>query len=645
MTRRSYAAISAGLVATLALCRCGSTAFYPSSLPTDGGGEASPGSSPDVVIIVPPDAGAAVDASEAGCSAPKALACSGTCVDPASLANCGTCGNACFGPEAGPGHAVCQPGGKCAVACDDDGGDGGDGGAAEILCSGACVSPDDVNHCGTCTNTCAPPPSGNGAPTCPGAQCVMTCASGFHPGGAGCNADCLANTDDPSADPCVVVDGLGKFVSPTGNDTTGDGTKEHPYGSIGHAMDTGSRVYACGTFTAEQLVVSGTTRDGTSVYGGFDCATWTYTSGTTTKLTPTAPGFALQVNGLTKGVTFEDFEFDAIAAPSSVATGAGASSLAVIVNASAGVVFRRVVIVAASGQTGGTGTTGTNSWTGTASTGSPASAGTGGPAISCSCGGTGGQGGGAGVLNVSTSQFTPGQDGQDGTPLGVADHGMGSATAATPCTPGNPAGTTGASGAAGLGGAGIGTIAFSSGWSNTAIGGSGGNGGFGQGGGGGGGHYYVSGGTVDGAGGGGGCGGCGGAFGTGGFAGGYSIALITIGASVTLDNSSLSAASGGTGGLGGGGVGGQAGGGPGAGAGAGSCTGGAGGQGGTGGAGGGGVGGNSIAVSYSGPAPTKIGTVNETVASSPALGGSPGGGVSTAASQGNPGVLEAEQSF
>jgi hypothetical protein len=50
-------------------------------------------------------------------------------------------------------------------------------------------------------------------------------------------------------------------------------------------------------------------------------------------------------------------------------------------------------------------------------------------------------------------------------------------------------------------------------------------------------------------------------------------------------------------------------------------------------------------VSYSGPAPTKIGTVNETVASSPALGGSPGGGVSTAASQGNPGVLEAEQSF
>jgi hypothetical protein len=160
---------------------------------------------------------------------------------------------------------VCQPGGLCAVACDSD---GGDGGAAEILCTGACVSPDDVNHCGTCTNTCAAPPSGNGTATCPAAQCVMTCISGYHPAGAGCNTDCLANTDDPSVDPCVVTDGLGAFVSPTGNDTTGDGSKEHPFGSIGHAMDTSARVYACGTFTGEQLVVSGTTRDGTSVYGG-----------------------------------------------------------------------------------------------------------------------------------------------------------------------------------------------------------------------------------------------------------------------------------------------------------------------------------------------------------------------------------------
>jgi len=155
-------------VATFVLCRCGSAAFSPSPPASDGGTDASLDGSPDVVIVVQTEAGGPADAVGAGCSAPTTLERGGTWVDPTLPANCGSCRNSCVGPEAGPGQAVCQRGGLCAVACDSD------GGAAEILCTGACVSPDDVNHCRTCTNTCAAPPSGNGTATCPAAQCVMT---------------------------------------------------------------------------------------------------------------------------------------------------------------------------------------------------------------------------------------------------------------------------------------------------------------------------------------------------------------------------------------------------------------------------------------------------------------------------------------
>ena len=650
--RRIGGTLVIAAVWALALCRCGSTSFS-SSAGADSGPEAAADSPADNVIVVHSDSGdtneGGVDtgSTDAGCAAPTTLDCSGTCVDPTTIDNCKTCGTVCAGPDSGPGHAVCLSG-ACGVACDSDGGDGG----TEILCSGSCVSPNDPTHCGATCEVCKGPTSGNGSASCPAAACTVACSGGYHPAGTNCNTDCLANSDDPSGDPCVVADGYGVFVSPAGSDSSpGDGSKEHPFATVGHAMDqavTGAkRVYACGTFSAEQLVV-GSTRDGVTVYGGFDCTSWAYSPSTPTKMAPTAAGFALQVNGTTIGVTFEDFEFDAIAAPSGLATSApGASSMAVIVNSSAGVVFRRVKFSAGAGQPGAKGVDGSNSWTGTAATGSPASGTTAGQGITCSCGGTGGQGGSAGAFNAGTDQFSAGGNGQDGTPLGTTNLGAGiqQIGAGNTCTAGDPNGVSaGGNGAGGSGGAGVGSLAFPQGWSNASVGGAGADGTVGQGGGGGGGYFYVVGAIPDGAGGGGGGGGCGGAHGTGGYAGGSSIPLVMLGSTVTLDSCILTAAAGGAGGPGGNGLGGQPGGGGGSGSGTGSCAGGAGGQGGTAGAGGGGVGGDSIAVAYSGTAPTHVGTVTENVAPA-ASGGSPGGGNSTAISQGNPGLSVAEQSF
>ena len=63
-------------------------------------------------------------------------------------------------------------------------------------------------------------------------------------------------TKAPSEDACVIADKYGVFVSPTGNDITGDGSMSAPYATLGKgfvkAKTSGKRVYACadgGDFT------------------------------------------------------------------------------------------------------------------------------------------------------------------------------------------------------------------------------------------------------------------------------------------------------------------------------------------------------------------------------------------------------------
>jgi len=585
---------------------------------------------------------------EAGitCDAATATVCSGVCVDKETdPANCGTCEHACSGPEAGAGHPVCA-GGQCTVACDSDAGTsiycgsacvdketdpancntcgtkcpGPDSGSGQGICvnaacqiscvsdagttlfcptTGDCVDPMGIANCGGCGTVC-PAPTANGAASCTGSPlaCGFACTTGYHPsGGSACNATCAANTDDPSVDPCVVADGLGVFVSAAGSDSSpGNGTKEHPYATIAYAMGQAAtgvkRVYACGAFAAPLAVVAAD--DGVTVYGGFNCSTWAYSAATPTTVAPTGAGYALQVTGLTTGVTFEDFAFSAVSAPSTPSA-TPASSIAVFVNASP-LTLTRVAVTAGSGQPGVGGGTTSNYSSPTAPGGKApanlAAGGAGGGPNTCQDGSTSSGGTGAalgGLPSNGTPTVAPGNAGTSGvsscTPGGTGD-------------PGNP-GSQGGTGVTYSG-----TLSVS-GWTPGGVGGSGTNGFIGEGGGGGG--SNEAGGA--GPGGGGGAGGCGGGAGTGGYTGGSSIGILSFQAMLTTTATAITALSGGMGGGSGPGQAGQTGGGAGSGEGTGNCVGGsgsgAGGPGGNGGdgtAGGGGAGGLSSGIVWTGTA-------------------------------------------
>src|SRR6266542_3848654 len=165
--------------------------------------------------------------------------------------------------------------------------------------------------------------------------------------GAGCDS-----TQSPSESPCVVNDRLGVFVSPSGSDGA-SGTKAAPFKTITHALAeaSGKNVYVCAGSYVEQVTINAVL-DGARVFGGFDCATWSYSASMRPKVAP-ASGVALTVKGVSSGATIEDVEFDA---PD--ATAAGTSSMGAIVDTAINVSLRRVKIVAGKGAPGQQGTDG-----------------------------------------------------------------------------------------------------------------------------------------------------------------------------------------------------------------------------------------------------------------------------------------------
>ena len=311
------------------------------------------------------------DASAPLCSAGSCVqscpvrtsSCGGACVDTTSNPlHCGSCSKACPSPEAGVGSATCTAG-ACGFACLADAG-------TPLLCPGGqCVNPQtDPHNCGGCGQTCSAVTGGTAACVAGadgGPTCGASCAAGFHGVGAGCDTTCSANAVDPSTDPCVVADGTGTFVSPTGTDDASCGTKESPCATIGGAMTVAAggnkRVYACGTFTTQVQVNA--SQDGVTVYGGLECESWTYSASTPTTVAPTGlamtgTGSALVVQGTTTGVTFEDFAFISPMA-SAVASATPESSVAVFASGSV-LTLTRVAVMAGSGQPGSKGTTGSN---------------------------------------------------------------------------------------------------------------------------------------------------------------------------------------------------------------------------------------------------------------------------------------------
>lgn len=444
-------------------------------------------------------------------------------------------------------------------------------------------------------------------------------------GDAGCDGD----ADVPSQ-PCLVNETDGIFVSPTGNDTTGQGTRAVPLKTIGAGIASAisksfKNVFVCAGTYPEHLVV-GAAQDGVGVYGGFDCTAWTHTNTPSVKVQPSTVGYALELDLLTKGATFEDMEFDA-----KDGVNAGDSSIAVFANQSANVSLARVIVSAGNGVTGSNGIAGSNYTAAAAPSGNDATGIQGGASVPCSCAdgenGSGGAGGSVGPPAISGVSGAPALDGGQSGHSGDSCQGVGTGgTGAN--SPDAPALSLQTS---------FGTLS-SAGWISAK-----GRGGttatIAQGGGGGGANTGSD--STKGGGGSGGCGGCGGGGGSGGGGGGSSIAIISYQSTVFVATSTIESGNGGTGGTGGGGQAGQGPGDHGQGTGNG-CTGGPGGNGGGGSGAGGGAGGLSLAIGYSGTAPNVPQSSNIFRIGNLGTGGAGGtnGGVSNGGPKGQDGVAQ-----
>jgi hypothetical protein len=475
-------------------------------------------------------------------------------------------------------------------------------------------------------------------------------------GGAGGSSSSVSAPCDPtdpgfaSAEQCA-----GVFVRPGA--TGGDGSPSAPFGSIGEVLGAGPTevtIFVCNAENGldERATFLGATR----LVGGLDCSDWSRST-SRTPWTATSGGTPLRFES-PSGALVAGFEVTAQDAIGTDPEGNGANSVAIAVSGPGTITLFDSAFSAGRGADGANGSALPGSapgaelypsdFAGTSGLGCGASNGGSQRIYMCPDGSvTIGGGGGAGTLSSVNSQ-----PGIAGSPdLGMGQAGVGDTGSGWSCQSqgfGRP-GANGPAGADGVPGEGLGTLSGAGEYVG-ARGGDGEPGQIGQGGGGAGGRRGASPvcttSTTGPGGGGGGAGGCGGAMGGGGGAGGASFALVSVGATVTLEGVELRASEGGRGGDGGLGQLGGGGGAPGAG-GAGNgpsyngCTGGLGGSGGNGGGGGGGRGGPSVAVAYTGAAPSLDDGSTTAVGAAAASGGDGG----SPGNPGLPGLLTASQKF
>lgn len=416
----------------------------------------------------------------------------------------------------------------------------------------------------------------------------------------------------PSETSGPVADACGLFVSSSKGNDAAPGTKAAPVKSMKKAIElalAGQKpIYACGEDFVEVVEASG----GIVVFGGLDCsADWAYLgAGAMTKITAAADQIPMRI----LGGTLPTFLYD-VHVLAAAGSAPGSSSIAVLVEGGQ-TRFVRSTLKASKGALGAPGeayttaaAAGENGVPGKPSCGVDVS-GPDGPLNQCgdemSLGGTAGNGG-----------SNQADNGADGLPMSNKNGGLGQDNA-NKCSNGT-LGADGIGGTEGPPASGIGTITAMGFRGIDGLPGTAGK--PGQGGGGGGGARSISTngtnlcGTGDGASGGSGAsGGCGGSGGKGGGFGGSSIALLSIGASLTFEAVMLVTSDGGSGGMGRlgqtGGLGGAMGG-------AGGkasvamlsdgCAGGTGGKGGDGGPGGKGLDGHSIGLAFTGTEPPSEG--------------------------------------
>ena len=426
---------------------------------------------------------------------------------------------------------------------------------------------------------------------------------------AGC--DVAAELKDS---PVCIDDGLGVFVSPSGDDAT-TGTKAKPVKTIGKALELAAvrklpRLYVCAGTYAENVAITAQV----SLYGGLSCE-WAPANARPKIAPPT--GVALHVTKVAAAVLV----VDADVVGSADAAVPGDSAIAAFVSESTNVAFRRVNLTAGNATAGAKGASSSN-YVGDAAPDGTKGAIAGTSETKWTCNKTTSYcAGGAPATNVGR--------GEAGRALPAVGADNSGASGFYTCGVGT-VGAGGLSHAAGGGSTSPGTLT-ATGWVTTSVGTAGGVGDPAQGGGG-------AGGQKDGqyGGGGGGCGGCGGAGGGPGTNGGSSFALLSFNAAVVITGGVLTSGVAAPGGAGGDGQAGQAGGQGGlssSGVGNLGCMGGAGGPGAGGSGGGGGAGGHSAAVAFVGSEPKPTGAM--LTPGSPGLGG---GGGEAGASTGQPGA-------
>ncbi len=421
------------------------------------------------------------------------------------------------------------------------------------------------------------------------------------PGALPSTPSCDAHDWPTNADCILGSDGGGTFVSTSDGRDDAAGTQAAPLKTIDAAIRRkAKRIYLCEGLYEAGVSISEST-DGVELRGGLSCdgGVWVYT-GSRPRVRP-KEGPALRVEKLKVGMVAEDIEFEALDAQK-----VGGSSIAVWVEGSIGVVFRRVGIKAGAARDGASGADSIGSWplTDDGRRGNGAIGKTGGEARTCECtwggqstGGHGGNGavdkgvaGADGEVAVIGAQPWEGAGGEGGARSGALDGGR-----PVTCTPGF-AGACAAAPSPPI--AGAPRMVFTLTSIQWTPGRDGAPGMTGQGGGGGGGSVGVA----PAGGGGGGCGGCGGGGGQAGQGGGSSVALASIASDIVIEHSALTASAAGRGGKGGSGQSGQAGAAGGGSSGAG-CGGGEGGAGAGGNGGDGGGGGASLGVAFSAKGP------------------------------------------
>lgn len=457
----------------------------------------------------------------------------------------------------------------------------------------------------------------------------------------------VTNLNGPSAPDDVLISILENksrryFVSKSGNDAN-SGSRTAPLASIQEAIDRamvpagrlgiGDVYVAEGNYTAEGLVLASQV----SIYGGFDPVSWERDLTSTGSVISAANTFnAARI--AVRGVGVSDVRLDGLTIESRDGVSPGISSVGVYLTGSTQVVIDGCVIRAGRGEDGLDGNDG-----GTGNSGSNGSKGSDGGtcAVACDCSGGLCRSGGSGA---SSGSNRAGGSGGDAGSLFGCDGANGNGSAGTGGAGGTLVNVNGEDGddggegnAGGNGNAGfsfgavsIGSYVVSSGFSGSA----GSSGGGGGGGGGGAGNTNLCGG----GGGGGGSGGLGGSPGIFGRGGGGSFGMMVLdGSSVSISDTHIHTADGGSGGRGGtGGAGGPGGSGGSGGAdidaiatGGRGGNGGAGGPGGRGGHGGGGGGGPSIGIVEDAASSTQR---------APSLQYTLGNGGAGGASQGNAGA-------